>query len=152
MPNTPLLVGKGASALAAGRWAGADELARATSMFEAVGLVVTLDESKMDAVTGVSGSGPAYFFYLVEAMTAAGIAEGLTADEASKLARATAEGVGALLASSGDTAEELRRRVSSPGGTTAAAVQVMHDNGVKETIVSAIRRAAERSRELGRGE
>ena len=152
MPNTPLLVGKGMSALAAGRWAGQKELYRATRIFESVGRAVVVDESKMDAVTAVSGSGPAYFFYLVEAMTEAGVAEGLSVDEAAKLARATAEGAGALLEASDDAAEELRRRVTSPGGTTQAALEVMDERDVRESLVAAVRRAAERSRELGRGE
>jgi pyrroline-5-carboxylate reductase len=150
MPNTPLLVGKGMSALSAGRWAGEKELERARRIFEAVGRVVVLPESKMDAVTAVSGSGPAYFFYLAEAMIEAALAEGLSPEEAEALVRATAEGAGALLAESSEKAQELRRRVTSPGGTTEAAVKVLESAGVKEALVTAVRRAAERSRELGR--
>jgi pyrroline-5-carboxylate reductase len=150
MPNTPLLVGKGMSALSAGRWAGEKELERTRRIFEAVGRVLVLPESKMDAVTAVSGSGPAYFFYLAEAMIEAALAEGLSPEEAEALVRATAEGAGALLAESSEKAQELRRRVTSPGGTTEAAVKVLESAGVKEALVAAVRRAAERSRELGR--
>jgi len=151
MPNTPLLVGKGMSALAAGRWATPGDLERAEAVFSAVGDAVVLDEADIDAVTAVSGSGPAYVFYLVEAMTEAGVAEGLDRKVAERLARRTAEGAGELLAASQEPAEELRRRVTSPGGTTQAAVELMEQDGVKESLVRAVRRAAERSRELGRG-
>jgi len=150
MPNTPLLVGKGMSVLAGGRWATPDDLERAQAIFAAVGDALVLAEIDIDAVTAVSGSGPAYFFYLVEAMTEAGVAEGLDPEVAERLARRTAEGAGALLAASNEPAEELRCRVSSPGGTTLAALEQMEQGGVKEALVKAVRRAAERSRELGR--
>jgi len=151
MPNTPLLVSAGMSALAAGTHAGADDLEAAARLFRCAGEAVFVDETALDAVTAVSGSGPAYFFYLVEAMIEAGVAEGLERDLAAKLAARTLLGAGQLLAESPHEAAELRRRVTSPGGTTEAAVGVMREKGVREALVAAVRRAAERSRELAGG-
>jgi pyrroline-5-carboxylate reductase len=104
----------------------------------------------MDAVTAVSGSGPAYFFFLVERLIEAGVAEGLTPEAAGRLARQTALGAAEMMLAAGDPPEELRRRVTSPGGTTEAAFRVLAERGVPEAFVAAVRRAAERSRELGR--
>jgi len=151
MPNTPLLVGAGMSALAAGTHATSDDLEAAARLFRCAGEAVIVDEAALDAVTAVSGSGPAYFFYLVEAMTEAGVAEGLERDLAAKLAAQTLLGAGRLLVESPHDAAELRRRVTSPGGTTEAALGVMREKGVREALVAAVRRAAERSRELAGG-
>ena len=103
----------------------------------------------IDVVTAVSGSGPAYFFYLIEAMVAAGVAEGLDADAAAQLALQTCLGAGKLLVTTGERPDVLRAKVTSPGGTTQAAIESMEAAGVKDALIAAIRRAAERSRELG---
>lgn len=151
MPNTPLLVGMGATAIAAGPGATPEDLALARALFGASGVVLELPEPLIDAVTAVSGSGPAYFFYLAEAMIAAARAEGLPEADASKLVAATLRGAGELLAKSGEAPEVLRRKVTSPGGTTAAAVEVLDSAGVGGKMVEAVRRAAARSRQLGQG-
>jgi pyrroline-5-carboxylate reductase len=150
MPNTPLLVGMGATAIAPGPGATADDLALARALFGASGVVLELAEPAIDAVTAVSGSGPAYFFYLAEAVIAAAKAEGLPEADAAKLVAATLRGAGELLVKSGEAPEVLRRRVTSPGGTTAAAVEVLDSAGVSGKMVEAVRRAAARSREMGR--
>ena len=150
MPNTPLLVGMGATGMAAGPCATAADMDLARSLFEASGVVVQLHESELDAVTAVSGSGPAYLFYLAEAMIEAARAEGLTESCSRKLVAATLRGAAELLARGESTPEELRRRVTSPGGTTAAAVEVLDSAQVRTRMVEAVRRAAERSRELGK--
>ena len=149
MPNTPMVVGAGMSALCAGPRAGEAELQWARQLFTASGKAVIVDEAMMDAVTAVSGSGPAYLFYLVEAMTDAGVAEGLAPDVARLLAGQTCLGASQLLMESGEQAQELRRRVTSPGGTTQRAIETMEADNVKEKLVAAIRAAAQRSRELG---
>lgn len=150
MPNTPMLVGEGATALAAGPRAGEEDLRWAESLFAASGATVLLDEAQMDAVTAVSGSGPAYFFYLIEAMIEAGVEEGLSSETARTLAVCTCAGAAALLAETGEAPEELRRRVTSPGGTTEQAVSRLKADSVRESLIRAVRAAAERSRELGR--
>jgi len=150
MPNTPMLVGAGVSALCKGPGASDAELARAQKLFAACGRTVRVDEPMIDAVTAVSGSGPAYFFYLVEAMIAAGVAEGLDEPVARELAVQTCRGAGELLAATGEAPEALRARVTSPGGTTQAALEMMESAGVQDALVAAVRRAAERSRELGK--
>jgi pyrroline-5-carboxylate reductase len=149
MPNTPMLLGAGMAAIAGGRHATEEDLARVRRLFQATARILVLDESKMDAVTALSGSGPAYFFYLVEQMVAAGISLGLTPDEAHTLATQTALGAGIMLTRSSDAPPELRRKVTSPGGTTQAALEVMQSRGVGDAVVEAVRRAADRSRELG---
>ena len=111
-----------------------------------------MPEEQLDAVTGLSGSGPAYVFLVAEAMIAAGDAVGLPHDAAVDLAIQTIMGAGRMLAESGQTPEELRAAVSSPNGTTVAGLGVLDDRGVRDAFVAAIARATERSRELGRGE
>lgn len=149
MPNTPMLVGAGVSALCKGPRATDAELNWAERLFAACGRTVRVDEPMIDAVTAVSGSGPAYFFYLVEAMAAAGVAEGLKKDVALQLAVQTCRGAGELLVKSGEPPEVLRAKVTSPGGTTQAAIECIESAGVKQALIAAVRRAAERSRELG---
>ena len=149
MPNTPMLVGAGVSALAAGPRATEDDLAWAQRLFAACGATVRVEESMIDAVTAVSGSGPAYFFYLIEAMVAAGMAEGLEAEVALELAVQTCVGASKLLVRSGETPEVLRAKVTSPGGTTQAAIESLDAAGVKGALIAAVRQAAQRSRELG---
>lgn len=148
MPNAPMQVGKGAAALARGRHATGEDIEAAKALFETSGVAVEVDEKDLDAVTAVSGSGPAYAFFLAECMVEAGVAEGLAPDLARELAAATVEGAGAFLMRSRETAAELRRRVTSHGGTTEAAFRRMDEGGVRSSLVAAIRRAAERSREL----
>src|SRR5690606_14945166 len=131
---------------------GAAQKAVAEQMLRAVGDVDWIeDEAQMDAVTAVSGSGPAYVFYLVEAMTEAGIAAGLDARLSARLARATVAGSGAILEASSAPAATLRRNVTSPGGTTAAALEVlMADDGLKPLMIAAVAAATERGRELAK--
>jgi pyrroline-5-carboxylate reductase len=152
MPNTPAAIGQGITALIANEAARECGLAAAEVLMSAVGETVRLDdESQMDAVTAVSGSGPAYVFHLIETMAAAGEAEGLGPDLALKLARATVAGAGALAVHTGRPPGELREAVTSPAGTTAAALAVLMDetSGLPPLMRRAVHAAAERSRELG---
>jgi len=149
MPNTPAVVGKGASAIAAGAHASEGHLVLVEKILATTGLVVRVAEKDLDAVTAISGSGPAYAFYLIDAMAEAGVLLGLTRDLATRLAVATVEGSAALAAQSGDHPVVLRERVSSPGGTTVAAVRELDAHGVRAGVVAAAQAAADRSRELG---
>jgi pyrroline-5-carboxylate reductase len=149
MPNTPALVGLGASAIAAGRHAGDPHLALAARLLGTVGIVVTVDESSLDAVTGLSGSGPAYVFLVAEAMIEAGVLEGLPRDVAEELVVQTLLGSATLLAQSDDGAVALRAAVTSPGGTTAAGLRELESAGVRAAILDAVTAATRRSRELG---
>lgn len=152
MPNTPMQIGRGATALARGTNATAEDLEAAKALFDTSGLAIELTENQLDAVTAVSGTGPAYAFFLAECMIEAGAADGLEPPLARMLAAATLEGAGALLAASAEDPAELRRRVTSPGGTTEAAFERLDEGRVREHFIAAIRRAAERSRELAAGE
>jgi pyrroline-5-carboxylate reductase len=149
MPNTPMLVGEGVVGLAAGRNATAEDVAHARHIFEAAADVVEVSEDKIDAVTAVSGSGPAYFFLLVEQMIDAGTQLGLTADQAKTLAVKTALGAATMMTNSTDSPQELRRKVTSPGGTTQAAITHMQSQNVPQAIIDAIKSAEKRSKELG---
>ncbi|CAN5671163.1 pyrroline-5-carboxylate reductase [soil metagenome] len=149
MPNTPMLVGAGVTAIARGRHANDSDLLLARTLFEAGGAVIELSEEKLHAVTAVSGSGPAYFFYLVEQMARAGMKNGLSESEATLLSRHTAIGAGRMLESASESAAELRQRVTSPGGTTAAAIARMSAGGFEAIIADAIGSATNRGRELG---
>ncbi|MBS3734338.1 MAG: pyrroline-5-carboxylate reductase [Phycisphaerae bacterium] len=149
MPNTPMLVGVGAAALAGGPRAEDDDVRWAEGLFAASGSTVVLAEPLLDAVTAVSGSGPAYVFYLVEAMIEAGVEEGLPAETARLLAVQTCAGAAALLDKTGEAPETLRHRVTSPGGTTEQAIAALDADAVKDALVRAVRAAAERSRDLG---
>ena len=149
MPNTPMLVGAGVSAMCCGARADRDDLEWARKVFASCGRTILLDEEKMDAVTAVSGSGPAYVFYLLEAMIAAGVAEGLGPESAAMLATETVYGAARLLQQTGEPPQVLRARVTSPGGTTQRAVEVLDGAGVKASLMTAIRAAAEKSRQLG---
>jgi pyrroline-5-carboxylate reductase len=150
MPNTPAAVRRGITAVCAAAVTGANQRAACEELLKAVGEVVWLaDESLMDAVTAVSGSGPAYVFLLIECLAAAGIENGLPSDLAERLARATVCGSGALASLSGEPAATLRENVTSPGGTTAAALTVlMAADGLKALMSRAVSAAARRSREL----
>lgn len=152
MPNTPAAVGRGITAIIGNPHAGAEGLALAETLLSAVGQVVRLeDESQMDAVTAVSGSGPAYVFHLIETLAAAAEAEGLPPDLALHLARATVAGAGALAEGADESPEQLRINVTSPNGTTAAALAVLMDpdTGFPALLRRAVAAAANRSRELG---
>jgi pyrroline-5-carboxylate reductase len=149
MPNTPAVIGKGAAAIAGGSSAAESHLALTETILGPTGLVVRVAEKHLDAVTAVSGSGPAYAFYLIDAMAEAGVLLGLPRDLATRLAVATVEGAAALAADSGEHPVVLRERVSSPGGTTVAAVAQLDAHGVRAGVVAAAQAAAARSRELG---
>jgi pyrroline-5-carboxylate reductase len=151
MPNTPALVGKGASAIAAGSLAGEDDLEVAERVLGAVGTVARVPEHHLDAVTGVSGSGPAYLFLLAEAMIDAGVLVGLPRESADALVRQTLLGAATLLIESGDAPEALRAAVTSPGGTTAAAVRSLESHGFRAALLDAVEAATRRSREIGSG-
>lgn len=153
MPNTPAMVGRGITGICGNPHAGVEGLALARSLMSAVGQVVDLDgEHQIDAVTAVSGSGPAYVFHLIEAMAAAGMAEGLSEQVAMQLARATVCGAGELAWQSDETAAQLRINVTSPAGTTAAALGVLMDaeTGFPPLLRRAVKAAADRGRELGK--
>jgi len=150
MPNTPMLVGCGVTAVAHGPRASAEDVHWAQRLFAASGMAIVMEEKYMDAVTGLSGSGPAYLFYLIEAMTAAGVAEGIDPDIAAMLATQTCIGAGKLLAETKKPPEQLRAAVTTPKGTTESAMNIMEAAGVKGKIVEAIRAATARSSELGR--
>ena len=149
MPNTPALFGAGITALCANARASSGDRELATTVMSAAGVTLWVEREEMlDAVTAVSGSGPAYFFYLMEAMIEAGQALGLPEDVARKLTFETARGASIMAAESVESPAELRRNVTSKGGTTERALGVLDDGAVKPTIVRAVTAAAERSREL----
>ena len=149
MPNTPMLIGEGMVAMAAGHNARPEDMHLARSLFDVCAQVMELPEDKIDAVTAISGSGPAYFFFLVEQMVQAGVELGLTAEQAHTLATRTALGAARMLTASPDSPAELRRKVTSPNGTTQAAIETMQSRDVPASIIAAVHRAAQRSRELG---
>ena len=165
MPNAPVVVGGGVSALAAGRFATAEHLKEVSAIFDAVGGVLTVPESQLDAVTAVSGSGPAYFFLMVEALVDAGVAAGLSRSVATDLVVQTMAGSAAMLLErldeaqpSGDvalgtaidtTAAQLRATVTSPGGTTAAGLRELERGGLRAAVASAVEAAKTRSEQLG---
>lgn len=149
MPNTPMLVGEGMVGLSTGRHATVADVATATRLFESAASVVQVPEDQIDAVTAVSGSGPAYFFFLVEHMIAAGVQLGLSPETAHQLATKTALGAAKMLTTSSDPPAELRRKVTSPGGTTHAAITHLQDQQVDQAIVNALKAAARRGKELG---
>jgi pyrroline-5-carboxylate reductase len=150
MPNTPALVGSGASAIAGGRHAAEDDVAWAREILEAVGTVVTVPEAALDAVTGLSGSGPAYVFLLAEALIDAGVLVGLPRPVARDLTVQTLLGSARLLVDTGDEPATLRAAVTSPGGTTAAGLRALEAAGVRNAVLDAVAAATARSRELGR--
>jgi pyrroline-5-carboxylate reductase len=144
-----MLVGEGMVALARGAHATAADVAAARSLFESAASVIEVPEDQIDAVTALSGSGPAYFFFLVEHMVRAGVELGLSPEHAHQLATKTALGSAKMLTTSSDTPQELRRKVTSPGGTTHAAITHMESKEMPQTIVDALKAAHRRGRELG---
>ena len=149
MPNTPALVEQAMTAVSAGAHADEAHLATAEALLSAVGRVVRVPESQLDAVTALSGSGPAYFFYLVEAMIDAGILLGLPRTLATELIVQSAIGSAVMLRDSGEHPVQLREAVTSPGGTTIAAIRELEVHGVRAALLAAIEAACLRSRELG---
>jgi pyrroline-5-carboxylate reductase len=150
MPNTPALVDEGMSVLSAGAHATPEHLDEAEALLSAVGQVRRVPESQQDAVTALSGSGPAYFFFLVEAMIDAGILLGLPRTLAADLIVQTALGAATMLRDSGEHPVQLREAVTSPGGTTIAAIRELERHGVRAALIAAIEAAHDRSVELGR--
>jgi len=154
MPNTPAAVSQGITAIVANNSAGDAALDEAELLLSAVGEVIRLDnEGQIDAVTGVSGSGPAYVFHLIETLAAGGVAQGLPADMAMKLAKATVAGAGALAQQAAQDPAQLRINVTSPNGTTQAALEVLmsEDDGFPALLPRAVAAATERSKALARG-
>ncbi|WP_285501305.1 pyrroline-5-carboxylate reductase [Actinokineospora sp. NBRC 105648] len=149
MPNTPMLVGEAMSAISPGAHAGAEHLAVVEEILSVVGKVVRVPESQQDAVTALSGSGPAYFFFLVEAMIDAGILLGLPRAVAEKLIVQSAVGAAAMLVETGEHPVTLREAVTSPAGTTIMAIRELERHGVRAALLAAIEAARDRSRELG---
>ncbi|OLF07087.1 pyrroline-5-carboxylate reductase [Actinophytocola xinjiangensis] len=149
MPNTPMVVGEAMSAISPGRHASAAHLETVEQVLGTVGLVVRVPESQQDAVTALSGSGPAYFFYLVEAMIDAGILLGLPRAVAEKLIIQSAVGAAAMLARTGEHPVTLREAVTSPAGTTIMAIRELENHGVRAALLAAIEAARDRSEELG---
>ena len=154
MPNTPAAVGRGITAIIGNAHTDTAQMDLAEGLLRAVGQVVRLeDESQMDAVTGVSGSGPAYVFHMIECMAAAGEAQGLAPDLAMQLAKATVAGAGALAEEAEETPAQLRVNVTSPNGTTQAGLEVLMDEdaGLPPLIAATVKAATDRSKELAGG-
>jgi pyrroline-5-carboxylate reductase len=151
MSNTPVFVDEAMSAISAGAHAGDEHLERTEDLLRPVGKVIRVPESQLDAVTALSGSGPAYFFFLVEAMIDAGILLGLPRAVAADLIVQTAIGSAIMLRDSGQHPVQLREAVTSPGGTTIAAIRELENHGVRAALLSALEAARDRSRELAAG-
>jgi pyrroline-5-carboxylate reductase len=149
MPNTPSIVGSGATALALSSDLPAQDIARATALFESVGSVTVIDERLMDAVTGLSGSGPAYVFLIIEALADGGVKAGLPRPVAATLAAQTVLGAATMVLETGVHPAELKDRVASPGGTTIAGLHALEQGGLRAALMSAVEAAAQRSAELG---
>lgn len=149
MPNTPVHVDAGVTALAAGEQVGEKDRAQARAIFEAVGTVVELDETLLDGVTGLSGSGPAYVFMIIEALSDAGVRVGLPRYQSQALAAQTVLGSAKLLIESGEHPGVLKDRVTSPGGTAIAGLATLEAGGLRTTLINAVVAATERSVELG---
>ncbi len=149
MPNTPALVGLGATALAAGTHATEADLAFAQKLFDAVGITTIVEESQLDAVTGLSGSGPAYVFLMIEALSDAGVKVGLSRHVALKLAAQTVLGSARLLLETGLHPGHLKDQVTSPGGTAIAGLHTLEAGGLRTTLIDAVEAATKRAKELG---
>jgi pyrroline-5-carboxylate reductase len=151
MPNTPCLIGRGASAYSLGNHATKLDAELVGKLLSAVGAAFEVPEAQLDAVTGLSGSGPAFVYTMIEAMTAGGVAVGLPAELAAELAARTAAGAAEMVLATGETPAVLRDSVTSPGGTTLAGLSVLGDQGFSNAVVAAVTAATRRSEELGRG-
>jgi pyrroline-5-carboxylate reductase len=150
MTNTPSAIGRAATGIAFGSRATADDVERLREIFSAIGVVAEVDESEIDAVTALAGSGPAFVYTMIEALAAGAVGSGLTLDAALRLAAQTAIGAGELLLTSGKSPEELRSMVATPGGTTAAGLAEMENRGAANAIAAAVEAAANRGREMAR--
>lgn len=150
MPNTPALVGQGMAGVVRGSHATDAHVERVTGLMNAVGQAVVIEEKHLDALTALSGSGPAYLFYVAEAMIEGGVHQGLTRAEATKLVNQTFVGSAAMLAESGKSATQLREMVTSPAGTTAAALRTLDDHGVRAAVLDAVEACRSRGLEMGR--
>ncbi|WP_350347997.1 pyrroline-5-carboxylate reductase [Agromyces sp. G08B096] len=151
MPNTPAIVGRAVTGVASGTRSSEADLALAVSLFETVGDVLVVPEAQLDALSTISGSGPAYVFYLIEQLTATAIDLGFTPEQAALMVQGTFRGASELLAHSGEHPAELRRRVTSPKGTTERAIAVLEEAALKQTFDSATQAALARARELAAG-
>jgi len=149
MPNTPALVGAAATAISSGAHAHAEDMALARFVFDAVGMTVELDESQLDAVTGLSGSGPAYVFLVLEALADAGVKVGLSRRNAQRLAAQTVMGSAKLLLETDEHPGRLKDMVTSPGGTAIAGLHTLEQGGLRTTLINAVETATNRARELG---
>ena len=151
MPNTPALVGQAVTGIAPGSWVDADHIAVVRALFETVGTVIEVPEAQIDALSTISGSGPAYVFLLIEELTKAAVGKGFSDDDARTMAEQTFIGATALLAASGEDPAELRRRVTSPKGTTERAVAVLQEARLDDVFARATDAALARARELAEG-
>ena len=150
MPNTSSFVQASATALCRGRWASEEHLALARQLFSAIGVAVSVEEALMDAVTGLSGTGPAYFYYVIESLMAGGLACGLSQEDCRVLMEQTVFGVARMLQETGKDPAELRRQVTSPNGTTMAAMEVLDQGHSKQLFAQAVQRATQRAVEMGK--
>ena len=148
MPNTPGLIGAGATAVCSGRKASADDLDLARQIFALIGVAVSVDEKLMDAVTGLSGSGPAYVFTFIEALADAGVKNGLPRDVAAQLAAQTVLGAARMVVETGEHPTMLKEKVTSPGGTTIAALHALENGGFRGVVMNAVDAAWHKSKEL----
>jgi len=148
MPNTPGLIGAGATAVCSGRKASSDDLDLARQIFALIGVAVSVDEKLMDAVTGLSGSGPAYVFTFIEALADAGVKNGLPRDVAAQLAAQTVLGAARMVVETGEHTTLLKEKVTSPGGTTIAALHALENGGFRGVVMNAVDAASTRSKEL----
>ncbi len=151
MPNTPCLIRRGASAFSLGAHATPEDAQLVSQLLSAVGYALQLPEDLLDVVTGLSGSGPAFVYTMVEGMANAGVAQGLSPDDALRLAAHTVAGGAAMVLETGNSPAELRDAVTSPGGTTVAGLAALREHGFTEAIAAAVEQATRRSRELGAG-
>ena len=151
VPNTPVLVGRGATAIAGGAHASAADLATAVEFFQAVGTAIVVPERQLDAVTGLSGSGPAYACVIIEALADGGVKAGLPRDIALRLAAQTLLGAAALVLETGEHPGQLKDRVASPGGTTIAGLRELEAGGVRAALINAVEAATQRAVQLGKG-
>lgn len=149
MPNTSSSIGQGATGISFSAETSEEQRRQVLAMFEAVGTVQVIPEERMDILTGISGSGPAYFYYMMEAMIAAGIEGGLTPEQARELTVQTVLGAAVMMKETGEAPEKLRKDITSPNGSTQAALEVLADRGFEAAVKAAVHRCAERSREMG---